>query len=157
LKLKHYLLLKAFLDAVLVLFISGLFVFVKTDLFGRCFGIGLICFCTIRGFLTFKQIAKTREEERVWQPPTDAPAIKKVQYYKKMIWLGCVAFPALTILTVMNLNDLESGQEASVQLVAPVALLYQFGGYWIAALSVPVTGMLCILLLMRKIRLLYSA
>ena len=155
-KFKHYLLLKVCLDAALILFFLILLLVIRTTLFGWCIGIGLICFLTLRGFLTFKKIALTKEEEQVWQPPTDASAVKQIQFYKRVIILASIAFPALTLITILNLNSIESGEEASVQLIAPVAFLYHQCGYWIASLSVPVSGIVCVLLLMRKIRLLHS-
>jgi len=56
-------------------------------------------------------------------------------------------FVGLTIVTVQQLNRLESGEVASVYIFAPLALIYRFLGYWPTVLLPPLVGILCLVAL----------
>jgi hypothetical protein len=64
------------------------------------------------------------------------------RYWKQILLFGS-AFVALTVITVMDLNALESGAVQSVRLWAPIVSFYERFGYWPAVLLVPVLGVVC--------------
>ena len=66
-------------------------------------------------------------------------------------WQSFVILPAifvgLTIVTVQDLNRLESGEVESVRVFAPLALSYNLLGYWPTILFPPLVGILCLVAL----------
>ena len=61
------------------------------------------------------------------------------------------AFGFLSIWTWLNLNQLESGADEPVSLWAPIAFLYDVGGYWLALLATPFAGIFCVYVFIKKI------
>jgi hypothetical protein len=64
------------------------------------------------------------------------------QFWKQILFFGG-AFLAMTVMTVMDLNALESGEVETVWLWAPIVSLYERFGYWPAVLLPPVLGLVC--------------
>jgi hypothetical protein len=56
-------------------------------------------------------------------------------------------FVGLTIVTVQDLNRLESGEAESVRVFAPLALSYKLLGYWPTVLLPVLVGVLCLVAL----------
>ncbi|HXC06443.1 MAG TPA: hypothetical protein VNZ86_16910 [Bacteroidia bacterium] len=150
-KKKDYLRLKGLFSIALALFCIGLGFAVKaTSIIGLCAVAGIGVYSVFEAYRCFERIPKTREEEQYYAPPTDATAKQKVKYYKRVILLGAIAFPALTAITVMNLSSIESGEAEN--LIAPVSILYRHAGYWPAVLFVPALWIVCTLVLWHKIK-----
>jgi hypothetical protein len=64
------------------------------------------------------------------------------QFWKQILFFGG-AFAVLTVMTVLDLNALESGEVESVRLWAPIVSFYERFGYWPAVLLVPLLGIVC--------------
>jgi hypothetical protein len=97
-----------------------------------------------------RQLRYVREEAMVYAPDQDATAEEEATFYKRMIYFALAAFPALMLITIMDLNDLEGGIVQQVRLWAPIAFLYDYFGYWVTILSIPLAGMIVVFLLFRK-------
>ncbi|MBK6903532.1 MAG: hypothetical protein IPH04_12220 [Saprospirales bacterium] len=98
-------------------------------------------------FGKFKQFQKTGEEKKVsfagWYAPTaNATVEQRANFYKGFFWLTLGAFSLLTLITIWDLNDLETGAVAQVSVWWPIAFLYSNFGYWATVLSIPVLGMI---------------
>lgn len=146
-----FLILQAILNSVLTIFAISLPFW--ADVPNQ---IGLImaaALALIFGFMAFnnvRQLQHTREEERVFAPDLDATAEEEAAFYKRMIYLALAAFPALMLITIMDLNDLEGGIVEHVRLWVPIAFLYNHFGYWVTILSIPLAGMIAVFLLFRR-------
>ena len=151
-KLRHYLLLRAYLTAALALFTAGLPLFLKVDSFGLYFSIGFSLLCAMYSYSYFKSSRRTREQERAFAPPLDATVAQQIAYYKWIVIVGGAGFLVLTVITAMDLNSLENGRQETVMLLAPVGFLYHTGGYWLAVLSIPLFGILVCGALLWKLR-----
>jgi hypothetical protein len=151
--LRRYLLFRAYGYAVLAIFLAGLPLFIEAaDTFGLCFLIGVSAWFALLSYLNFRKARKARDEDRAYGPPVDANFAQQKAYYTKTLGVGAIAFPILTVLTIVSLNSLESGKEASVEVWAPISFLYDFAGYWVAVLFVPLLGILSLGALLWKIR-----
>jgi hypothetical protein len=84
------------------------------------------------------------------------PVPVQLQHYRRILWMSAFAFPILSGFIVYELNRLESGEVERVNIFAPAALLYNHLGYWPAVLVVPVLGVVCIPVLILKMRRLRS-
>lgn len=145
---KKYLLLQGWVSAISVVAILIL-TFISTnhfeelDEFGIIFGSAFILFLLYKSYSCFKEIKNTREEERVYQPPTDATKSEIISYYKRLFYISIPAFIILSVWIYYDLTELESGNEDSVTIWAPIAFLYEKGGYWLAILTTPIIGIIC--------------
>lgn len=157
---KNYLQLQGWAQALLVVFfvIVLLYNYAEIDSFGLIAGAIMIAFFAYRSYSCFQALKEVGEEEMSDDPITTAATIavegtaeEQISYYQKIILAGAVAFPALSLLTWSDLNDLESGTVESVRLWAPFAFLYNIGGYWTAVLAAPVLGVVVIGLLIKKV------
>jgi hypothetical protein len=89
--------------------------------------------------------------------PEHAPPPQRLQYYRRMLWLSALAFPAATAVVAYELYHLESGTVASVTIWEPFATVYRHFGFWPAVLSVPLLGLLCAMVLLDRLRRLESS
>ena len=72
-------------------------------------------------------------------------------YLRQIIFLGTPAFIALAAWVAYDLSQLESGQLESVRIWAPIALLYEYCGYWFAIMCIPGLSIFIIGGLLRKV------
>ncbi len=106
-------------------------------------------------FLSYKEYKKSKLSNNVdmpYSPPINSTANEQIDFHKKTIYIGGVAFLLLTIIVVCDLNDLESGQTESISTFAPVVFVYQQFGYWPAVLTLPVLGLACVIIFLKKIK-----
>ena len=151
-KAKRYYLGKgiAVLIAVII-FIVIPFIFSNIDEIGRifCFFLaGLLFFIAI---YNFRQYKKSHPDSKVYENIAAAPANLQVKYFKKIMFLSYVAFPAMSAFTAWELNNLESGNAETVQLWFPLGLIYGHMGYWPAVLSPICLGIICVVIFNWKI------
>ena len=139
-KLRHYLLLQGYLTAAIALFIAGLPIFLKVDTFGLCFAIGFSAFCAVRAYSCFKDVRLVRDEERAFAPSVNASVSEQIAHCKRILIICGIVFPALAIITAIDLNSLENGNRESVMLVFPIAFLYHVGGFLPAVSAIPLFG-----------------
>jgi hypothetical protein len=147
--LRWHLCVRGGANAALAVFAVGLLLFVPTDSSGRWIAIGLGALFALVAYGNFKAAFSARDEEQAFAPPLDATASEQVNFFKRLLWVTVLVFPVITVLNVQALNTLEKGERASIWV--PVAVLYDFGGYWPAILSVPVLGALCCTIFLWKI------
>ena len=143
-------------NALLVIAIVLLLITVKTDTFGLITGLILILIFAYKSFSNFKFSTSVNEKDPVVGPLHDATTEEKISYYKKGVWIAIAAFTILSVWTIIDLNALKSGTEESVSLWGPIALLYQYGGYWLAVITTPLLGLLVVLNFLRKIKILHQ-
>jgi hypothetical protein len=151
-ELRRYLLLKAYGYALLAVLAAAAPLITEPDQFGFCFVMGLSFLFATMSYFCFRNARKARDEERVDAPPVGASVAEQIAYYKRFLGATLVIFPIYTVITVIQLNALESGNDQSVALWIPVSLLYNWGGYWVAILSVPLMGVLISYVWLWKIR-----
>lgn len=107
------------------------------------------------GFMAYRnaqQMQNAGNEEMAYAPPKDASDTERTSFYKRYIYISLVAFPLLTLLTISDLNDLESGATESALVWGPIAFVYEQFGYWAAVLLIPLAGIAVISLLYRKMK-----
>lgn len=150
---RHYLKIQIAAYSLIVLFILSLPLWAEVK-DGEGFLIaGLIAL--VAGFLAYRsirQLKATDETERVYAPPADATPTEQAAYYRRFMYIGLAAFPLLTLITVWDLNGLESGAVESVSVWAPIGFLYEQFGYWAAVGSIPLLGLVVVYGLYRKSR-----
>ena len=84
--------------------------------------------------------------------PTPAMVAAQVQYLRRALYMGIPAFVVSSVWVAWDLYRLETGAVQRVSVWVPVALLYDYFGFWPSVLFVPVLGAVCLPLLRRKIR-----
>ena len=149
---KALLLLQIILDGLLALFAISLPFWSKdVDQTGTIFAVVM---ALIFGGLALLQVRRLMGagEMTTITPPAEAPAEDETKGWRNMIYLCLLAFPALMAITIMDLNDLESGLVMNVRLWSPIAFLYGHFGYWAAVLSIPLLGMVVVFLLYRQMQ-----
>lgn len=148
---RRFLILQAVLNGLLTIFAISLpFWAGVPDQIGLFMAAALALIFGFMAFNNVRQLQHTREEERVFAPDLDATAGEEAAFYKRMIYFALAAFPALMLITIMDLNDLEGGIVQHVRLWAPIAFLYNHFGYWVTILSIPLAGMIVVFLLFRR-------
>lgn len=60
--------------------------------------------------------------------------VRKNKFYTVVLALLVIALP---ILTIQDINKVEAGQAASERVFFPVAVIYNYLGYWPAVLFLP--------------------
>jgi hypothetical protein len=148
---KQYLLFSGWAYALIVIVLLVIFAFQKIDTFGIVFGIVILSYLSYKSYSCFKELKNTREDDRVFAPSADASVTEQISFYNRTLLIGIPAFIILSVMTYFDLQKLESGTVEYVSLWAPVSLLYDLGGYWLAVLGTPLLGILVIVLLLIKI------
>lgn len=149
---RHSLILRGWCYALVGIAILSILAFKKIDEFGMIFSIGFVAFLAFRSYSCFKELKKTEKEDQVFSYPDNSPVKEKISYLTRIAIIGAIAFLILSVWTYFDLKDLESGTVEYVRLWAPISLLYDLGGFWLAVLATPLLGILTIFLLMRKIK-----
>lgn len=155
-KKRNYLLLRAWLTTGMTILFIALLLSGKVENSMIYLAILFIIISAFVSYRYFKQAQKVGSEEVIHSAPPNATDAQLIKFYKRVLIVGIIAFTALTLIDIYELNILESGTGESAEIYGPVLFLYKNGGYWLAALSVPVFGILCILMLYRKISILKS-
>ncbi len=140
-RLPSYLQLRACGHALLAVFTMSLPLWLPVDEFGFYFVLGFTTLLMVIAYGDYRESRQASDKERAFQPPIDASAEQQIAYYKKFLGLTLIAFPVLSIVTIYQLHSLQSGDDTESVWI-PVALAYDWGGYWPAALCVPVAGVL---------------
>jgi hypothetical protein len=140
-RLPPYLQLRACGHALVAVFTISLPLWVPVDEFGFNFVVGFTALLMVIAYWDYRESRQASDKERAYQPPIDASTEQQIAYYKKFLGFTLVSFPVLSIVTIYQLHSLQSGDETESVWI-PVALAYEWGGYWPAALCVPVTGAL---------------
>ncbi|HEY0030988.1 MAG TPA: hypothetical protein VGC65_09540 [Bacteroidia bacterium] len=151
-KKKHYHLLRAWLYVASAFIILSVPLWNELDEIGFIFTFLIVLLFGWLSYTNFKSSITAKEEERAYAPSANATIEEQVKFYKRYIHLSLLAFPLLTLITIFDLNELESGSKQRISLWAPISFLYEQFGYWAAILSIPVLGLIVVLLFIRKIR-----
>jgi heme/copper-type cytochrome/quinol oxidase subunit 2 len=146
-KKKHFYTIRALCFGTL-----SLFLFIIPFVFGNNEDIDLtvliVLMAIVFAFFTYQAIKKSKESNKVqfysYAPLKDSTAKEQINFYWKFIIISTIAFPLLSFIIYMDLNDLQSGIVENVRIWAPVAFLYNQFGYLTALLSVPTLGIFCI-------------
>lgn len=158
-KKKHYHILQACLYGIGTLFFISFPLWVEAEdpTFGYPFVLFMVAIFGYLSFKNFKQIKESREEDQVYRPNTDDSIEEQIAFYKKYMYLSAVGLSLLSIITILDLNDLVSGREQEISLLEPAAFVYKQFGYWPAVLTIPAIGIIITLLGIRKIHVLKSS
>lgn len=119
-------------------------------------GLGYFGFVAIGlalGYFSFWLFQKRNEpgtEHDFRYPPPNATKEKQLSYFKIYACLSLIAFPALSYITITDLDSIVSGGKA--HLWWPVALVYKIFGYKTAFFFIPTLGIIILLLLFKKIK-----
>lgn len=151
---KQYYLLQAVFKAGVSIFCISLPLWAVNDhnKYGIIIAIALSVLFAYLSFKDYKKSKLSNDEDLPYLPPANSSVTEQVNFYKKYMYMGSVAFPLLTLIVIFDLNDLESGQVESVSTFAPVIFVYKQFGYWPAILTVPLLGLICFLLYLKKIK-----
>lgn len=110
-----------------------------------------IVYLLYKSYSAFSQSKAVAEDEPAYVDPlANTTTDEKLQYYRKILYVGVPAFALLSAWIIYELNNLESGEVHSVSIWGPVALIYEYSGYWPAVLFLPVLGVLSVGVLIRK-------
>jgi hypothetical protein len=122
------------------------------DVEGRIFYYCFVGFFLACSLFNFWKARRAPPDEIIVSNPELLPAPVQVSYYRRILVLSLIAFPALSVWTIYSLNQLQSGAEKSVEVWAPVSFVYETFGYWPAVLALPVLGMACCAVFLHKLR-----
>lgn len=148
---RYALILASYSLAVAVL--VGLLPFLLTvDAQGRRISIGLAAFFGLIAAWRFFVAFRSSPTEPQFQGVQNAPPELQVAYYRRMIWVTALAFPALTALTAWQLSKLESGTTKNVRIWAPLAFLYDHVGFAPTVAAIPALGLVCVWVFVHKLR-----
>lgn len=150
-KTRHYLIFNFLGYGIVALFLLGLIIVLKSDLFGLIFGILFILIFSYKSYSSYRQLKNVPSDEKMYTPPINASVQDQINSYKRVMIAGSIAIVALSIWVFIQLNELESGKVDSVKLWGPIPLLYDLGGYWLAVLSTPAVGVFVLVAGIRKI------
>ena len=101
------------------------------------------------GFLQLWLALQTPPEAMVHREsldPGSLPAAERRRYFRRHLIGAAIAFPVLSAWTAYDLAQVESGA-ATESLWSPVAVVYDYAGFWPAVLSVPAVGTLVVVAL----------
>jgi hypothetical protein len=152
-KQQHYLLLKVWLSVISAVFFVSVPFWAEVDKDGP----GLLLVFSMAILFVYlayshqKKMKGARKEEMAYAPPTDATVDQQIKFYKTYLIIGLVGFLLLAAITIPDINDLETKAIERVYLWAPIAFLYEHGGYWPAILSIPLAALVITLLFLRKL------
>jgi hypothetical protein len=135
--------------AVVLLIIPSIFSNIDSE--GRIISYLLAIFIFLMAIYNFLRYQKSDKRAVVYQNLFTAPVDLKVKYFKQMKVLMYFASPLVSILTALQLNELEAGKTESVALWTPFAFIYENLGYWPVVLSPLCFGMICIAVFRWKI------
>jgi hypothetical protein len=147
---RRYLFLRGWSYILIAVAIILTCIFKKIDEFGFIFSIIFIPLLAYQSYSCFKKLQKTDKDDMAFVPREDSPATEKISYFKRLAIVGGIAFAILSVWTYFDLQNLESGTVEYVKLWAPISLLYNLGGFWLATLITPILGIVIILLLLKK-------
>jgi len=116
----------------------------------------LVAVCLICAGASIWQARHASPDEHVTCIPDYAPRDEQILYFRRAWWSTVLGFPVLTAWIAYNLCLLEKGAADSVFVVAPIGLIYERLGFWPAVLTLPAVGILCFVVLSRKLSLLES-
>lgn len=150
---KKYLLLKSWLYIISALFFLclPLWANIGENGLGLPFSFFMAALFTFLAYHNFKKIKNTRDQEMAYAPPIDATINQQIKFYKTYLIIGIIGFILLALITIPDLNDLQSKNIERAHLWAPIAILYNHFGYWTAVCSLPISCMVITLLFLRKI------
>ena len=142
-KAKNFLIIRA-----VIFFILGVGAFFYGDdmMLKAIVGIVLLTM----SYLSLRGIKKAGEKP-LYQAPVYATPNKQLQDLKRSLLILCIILPALSLWTIYDLNQLESHATDRVSLWAPLAMLYNLGGYWVAVSTLPIFTIFVLILGFRKI------
>jgi hypothetical protein len=91
------------------------------------------------------------------QTVDDLPPAEGARQTRNGIWVIGIITVLGTAFMVYQLAQVEFGTARSVTVWAPVAMMYEFFGFWPAVLFVPALGLLLIAVMARKLRAIKEA
>jgi hypothetical protein len=96
--------------------------------------------CWLVAIFSFRTWRRTSSHVLVGDCPINATPQQLFRYYLIIMCIVILAFSALSIWVICDLNRLESHEVQSVTVWAPIAALYNAFGYWPAVLATPIFG-----------------
>jgi hypothetical protein len=100
---------------------------------------------------------RTSPEVKVVLPPNDQPVPDRIRYYRRLLWVSAVVFPLAAAGAAYNLCLFDTGQAPMVRVIFPFTSLYHYFGYWPAVCFLPIIGVLCCSVFVRRLRKLSAA
>ena len=100
------------------------------------------------GFLQLWLALQTPPEAMVHREsldPGSLPAAERRRYFRRHLIIAAIGFPVLSAWAADDLVHVQSGAAGS--LWWPVAMVYDYAGFWPAVLSVPAVGTLVVVAL----------
>lgn len=102
--------------------------------------------------ISVKHIKNTKMDKNLSNHQNVATPEEAAAYFKRILIMSAIAFPILSAWIIYDLSALETGTEESVRIWAPIAFLYNIGGYWPAILATPALGIFVLTSLYRKFK-----
>lgn len=139
---RFYFDLQACGHAAVAVFTISLPLWVQVDTFGLYFACGFCALCLLISYSNYRDAQKLGTNQSPWQPPVDASPQEKAAYLSGFLVLGLVAFPVVTLLAVWGLTWPPDSDAKSQFVFFPIAIIYDWFGYWPAVVSTPVVGVI---------------
>jgi len=149
---RRYLLFRGWSYALTVVVLLVIFTFQEIDDFGLVFGFAFLGFLLYKSYSCFRELKSAKKEDKIFAPSADVSTAEKISYYKKILLIGIPAFIILSVLTYIDLKDLEKGTVEYVSVWGPISFLYNLSGFWTAVLATPLLGFTTVVILLKKIK-----
>jgi hypothetical protein len=119
---------------------------------GRIFCYAVAGLCVLMGLFNLRQARQSPPDATITTIPDRAPIPTQIHYFRRMLWLSAIAFPALTAWVAYDLQQLESGATVHARIWAPLAPIYEHFGYWPTVIALPLLGIVCCTVFTFKLR-----
>lgn len=125
---------------------------VEPDTFGRIFCYAAAGVCALAALFNVWWSRRTPPERIIFALPAAAPPSVQLRFYRQMVWMSVVAFPALTAAVAYELHEPGSGAKDRARLWTPLVRVYEHLGFWLAVLAPLLLGVVCCTVFLVKIR-----
>ncbi len=124
----------------------------KLDEMGRAIWIAMVGGCIAAGLANLWLARRTPPNETVIHYAFVTAPAEQVHHFRHLLWTSAIAFPLLYFVTVYEFHRLNSGVMVRVQIWWPVAFIYEHFGYWPTVIFLPVLGVCCCAVFVKKLR-----
>ncbi len=129
-------------------FVIGIVMFFTVS--NKMLGIGAGLACIAVSVYLLLRIKKDGNKP-LYEAPVYATPNNELQDLKRTFLFVAISLPLLSIWIAYDLNQLESKAVDDVRILAPIAMLYNHFGYWVAVLALPAFTILLLAGGLRKI------
>lgn len=122
------------------------------DHFGFIVVVCLIAYIGYKLYKTHRQLETVADDEPLQQTLLDLPPAERIKTIKRLLLIGVPAIIVLSIYNFYELQQLESGQRDEFSTWAPIAVIYNYWGFWPAVLALPLVGIFVAISLIKQLK-----